>query len=326
MPRRHSTDGHHACRKGLNMKVCVIGGNGQIGNYLLPRLVNGGHEVISVCRGNAHYFRACPEFASVKEVHLTRGTDGFEEAIAALGADVVIDIICFTRSELQAMAAALNGKVSHYLVIGSMWIHGESETVPVREEECRSAIDEYGRNKLAMADEIHRLWEEDHFPCTIVHPGHIVAPGHSAAVGPQGNRNDRIYEDLRDGREVILPNLGLETLHHVHADDIAKILIAAMEKGAPTFGEEYHAVCERAISLVGFCRMVAGFYGKSANLRFVTLEEFKKQVTEEEYADTFEHISHSPSGSAAKTKEVLGISTCSEEELFREHLQAKGLL
>lgn len=308
------------------MKVCVIGGNGQIGNYLLPRLVNGGHEVISVCRGKTKYFRSCPEFASVREVHLARGTAGFEESIAALGADVVIDIICFTKDELRAMAAALKGKVSHYLVIGSVWIHGESEAVPVREEECRSAIDEYGRNKLAMADEIHHLWEEEHFPCTIVHPGHIVAPGHSSAVGPQGNRNDRIYEDLRDGREVVLPNLGLETLHHVHADDIAKILIAAMEKGAPAFGEEYHAVCERAISLVGFCRMVAGFYGKEANLRFVPLAEFKNLVTEEEYADTFEHISHSPSASIEKTRRELGVETCSVEAIFREHLQAMGLL
>ena len=308
------------------MRICVIGGNGQIGNYLLPRLVRAGHEVICVCRGNSRYFRDCPEFASVREVHLTRGAAGFEESIAALGADVVIDIICFTKDELRSIAAALAGKVSHYLVIGSMWIHGESETVPVREEECRTAIDDYGRNKLAMADEIHRLWEEDHFPCTIVHPGHIVAPGRSEIVGPQGNRNAKIFEDLRDGCEVVLPNLGLETLHHVHADDIARILIAAMEKGAGTFGEEYHAVCERAVSLVGFCRMVAGFYGKKANLRFVPLPEFKEMVTETEYADTYEHISHSPSGSGEKTKRELGIRACSEEELFREHLQALGLL
>ena len=308
------------------MRICVIGGNGQIGNYLLPRLVKAGHEVISVSRHPAVWFRDCPEFAEVREVHLTRGTPEFEEGIAALGADVVIDIVCFTRDEMRRLAAALKGKVSHYLVIGSVWIHGASEAVPVREEECRTAIDDYGKNKLEMADEIHVLWEQEHFPCTIVHPGHIVAPGHSAAVGPQGNRNDKIYENLRDGIPVTLPNLGLETVHHVHADDIARILIAAMEKGAPTFGEEYHAVCERAISLVGFSRMVAGFYGKPADLWFVPLDTFRETVTETEYADTYEHISHSPCASAEKTFRELGVRTCTTEQLFREHLTALGLL
>ena len=308
------------------MKVCVIGGNGQIGNYLIPRLVQVGHDVVCVSRGNVKYFRDCPEFVSVEEVHLTRGQEGFEEGVAAIGADVVVDVICFTEQQFTALAKALAGKIRHYVVIGSMWIHGESEAVPVREEECRTPLDEYGIGKLAISDAVGRLFREEGFPGTVVHPGHIVSPGRDDVVGPQGNRNARIYEDLRDGREVLLPHFGLETLHHVHADDIAKIIMAAIEKGEPSFGQEYHAVSDRAVTLVGMCRMVAGFFGKKPNLRFVTIPEFKAAVTEEEYADTIEHISHSPSGSMEKTIRELGVIPRSTEEIFREHLAARGLL
>lgn len=62
------------------MRIAVIGGNGQTGNYLLPMLVQEGHEVISVCRSNKGYFREAEEFAQVREVHLTRGEEGFDKA------------------------------------------------------------------------------------------------------------------------------------------------------------------------------------------------------------------------------------------------------
>lgn len=57
------------------------------------------------------------------------------------------------------------------------------------------------------------LSKREGFPATVVHPGHIVAPGYSFIVGPQGNRNTDVIETLREGREVLLPNLGLETIH-----------------------------------------------------------------------------------------------------------------
>lgn len=75
------------------MRVAVIGGNGQVGSYLLPMLVQEGHEVICVCRGNSGYVHESPELEKVHEVHLTRGETGFEQEIAKLGCDVVVDSI-----------------------------------------------------------------------------------------------------------------------------------------------------------------------------------------------------------------------------------------
>ena len=304
------------------MKIAVIGGNGQIGNYLLPMLVKQGHEVISISRSAKGFFRDCPEFDRVQEVHLTRGTEDFEEKIAGLGCDVIVDIICYTKEEAEALAEQLKGKIRHYIVIGSIWIHGPATAVPVLEEEDRDPPDEYGKGKLEITDRLKELWKTEMYPATIIHPGHIIAPGHSSIVGPQGNRDLDVIENLKNGKEVILPNFGLETLHHVHAEDIAGIICAAIEKGESTYGEEYHAVSERALTLKGFCIDIAALYGRKPVLKYLPFETFAQMVSEQDAADTYEHISRSPSCSPYKAERDLGYITRPTMEAVKEHLAA----
>ncbi len=309
------------------MKACVIGGKGKVGNYLMPMLVRAGYEVYSVSRGKTDFYLDVPELKQVHEVYLTRGSEDFEASIAALGCDVVVDMICFTESDMLRLIDAIKGRVRHYVACGSLWYHGQSDIVPVKEEDCRNPTGTYGIQKLAMADALRRLWKEEGFPGTIVHPGHICAPGH-IIINPQGNRNVQIFRDLIEGNEVPLPNLGLETLHHVHAEDIAGIMFAAIQKGEVSFGEDFHAASDRAVSLAGFCKEVASWYGKEANLTFHSLEEFKSLVTEEEYAQTLEHISRSPAASMEKVKTLLGYTPRSTYDTVKECLRspAYGLL
>lgn len=308
------------------MRVAVIGGNGQVGSYLIPTLVQEGHEVTCVCRGTSPYVHESPELAQIREVYLARGDEDFETEIARLGCDVVVDNICFTKAQAEAMVRALSGKVAHYVVVGSIWIHGPSVCPPITEDECRAPMDEYGAGKLELTDYLMGLWKTERFPATVVHPGHIIAPGFSAIVGPQGNRNMGVIEALRDGREVPLPNFGLETVHHVHAADVAGIIAAAIRVGEPSFGEEYHAVSPRAITLRGFCEEVAALYGQQAKLRYLPFDEFAREVGDQDADCTLEHISHSPACSPAKTERELGYVTKPTMEVVAEHLRALGLL
>jgi len=49
---------------------------------------------------------------------------------------------------------------------------------------------------------------------TIVHPGHIVGPDW-IPINLAGNFNKQTFLDIKKVLEVLLPNLGLETLYHV---------------------------------------------------------------------------------------------------------------
>ena len=286
------------------MKACVIGGKGKVGNFLVPLLVNSGYDVTVVTRGQTPYYLDRTEYASVRELHLDRNDENFAKTIAEGQYDAVVDMICFKHDDLLKLAAALAGNTNHLVVCGSLWMHGASDLVPVREQDCREPLCEYGRQKCAMSDDLHRLWQEEGFHGTIVHPGHICAPKHPI-VNPQGNLNPDIFAALKEGREVLLPGHGLDTLHHVAASDVAGIMHAVILKGEGTYGQDFHAASAQAMSLNGYARHVASLFGKEANLTYAPFEEFKTRVSEKDAALTWDHISHSPAASMEKVRNVL---------------------
>jgi len=71
-------------------------------------------------------------------------------------------------------------------------------------------------------------------------------------------------------------------------------------------GESYHVVSPAALTLRGNAESVAAWFGKTALLRFLPWEEWRKTVSKEEAAATWDHIAHSPNCSIAKARKLLG--------------------
>ncbi len=112
------------------MRVLVIGGTGHVGTYLVPRLVAGGNEVVIVSRSRRTPYHAHPAWNKVRTITLDRESgdkDGsFASTVARENPDIVVDMICFTRSQAEQLVEALRGRVQHLLVCGTIWIHGPS--------------------------------------------------------------------------------------------------------------------------------------------------------------------------------------------------------
>jgi nucleoside-diphosphate-sugar epimerase len=177
--------------------------------------------------------------------------------------------------------------------------------VPVAEEEAREPFGEYGVNK----DAIERLLLAESarpggLPCVVLHPGHITGPGWNM-INPAGNLDLDVWRRLAGGAEVVLPNFGLETVHHVHADDVAQAFELAVTTPA-ALGHGFHVVSERALTLRGFATAVAGWFGAEPNLRFEPFGRFAEIVGDAQAATTWEHIARSPSASIDKARRVLG--------------------
>jgi uncharacterized protein YbjT (DUF2867 family) len=68
------------------MRVVVLGGSGHVGTFLVPRLVEAGHEVVSVSRGRREPYQIHPAWLSVEQVTLDREV---EEAEDTLGGQVL---------------------------------------------------------------------------------------------------------------------------------------------------------------------------------------------------------------------------------------------
>jgi nucleoside-diphosphate-sugar epimerase len=290
-------------------RVVVIGGSGHVGTYLVPRLVEAGFEVVNVSRGQREPYRQHTAWKSVRAVALDRDAeerDGtFGGKVCDLKPDIVIDMICFTLESAEHLVEALQGRVSHFLHCGTIWVHGHSVAVPTTESAPRRPFGEYGTQKAAIEAYLLKVAREKGFPATVAHPGHIVGPGWSP-LNPAGHFNNRVFTKLARGEALALPNFGLETVHHVHADDVAQVFMAAIVNWGRSVGESFHAVSPAAVTLRGYAEAMAAWFGKEPNLTFLPWEDWKAGVSESEATATREHIARSPSCSIAKAEGLLG--------------------
>jgi nucleoside-diphosphate-sugar epimerase len=290
------------------LRIAIIGGSGHIGTFLIPRLVRAGHEVINISRGKSVPYQSNQVWNGVKKVILNRSEEEnsgrFGQKVRDLHPDVVIDLICFTLESAKQLVEALEGNIQHFISCGTIWVHGHSKEVPVIEEQSRQPFGDYGIQKAAIESYLLEKARRDGFPATILHPGHIVGPGW-VPLNPAGHFNPQVFESLANGEVVCLPNIGMETVHHVHADDVALAFAKAVENWNPSIGESFHIVSSAAITLRGYAEEVAAWFGQSANLKFLPWNEWRHTVSGDEAGATWDHIAHSPNCSIEKAKRLL---------------------
>lgn len=292
-------------------KVVVIGGSGHVGTYLVPRLVDAGHEVVNVARGERAPYTPHAAWERVETVTMDREAEEkagtFGEKIASLGGEIVIDKICFTRQSAEQIVEALRGRVSHFLHTGTIWVHGVLETLPATEADARAPYGEYGTQKSEIEDYLLAEARRTGFPATVVRPGHIVGPGW-APLNPAGHFNPEVFSLIARGETLVLPNFGLETVHHVHADDVAQMFMGAIGNWGASAGEAFNAVSEAAVSMRGYAAAMYRWFGHEPKLDFAPFEEWARSVSKDEAGATWEHISRSPVHSIDKARRLLGYS------------------
>ena len=292
---------------GAVRRVVVIGATGHVGTYLVPRLVRAGWEVVAISRGEREPYAAAPEWNAVERVRADReaedGAGTFGARIAALGADAVIDMICFTPESAAQLAEALRPSRPLLLHCGTIWVHGPAARAPISEDEPRTAYGEYGVGKAAIEALLLRETLAGGVPTTILHPGHIVGPGWPV-ITPAGNIDQDVWRRLATGQPVALPDLGLGVLHHVHADDVAQAFERALTR--PTaIGSSFHIVAAQAMTLRGLAYGAAAWWGREPVLEYVGWDEYERRVGQEHASVTREHVARSIAADISRARAVL---------------------
>jgi nucleoside-diphosphate-sugar epimerase len=291
------------------VRVVVIGGTGHIGTFLIPRLVNAGHEVIVASRGKREPYVRHPAWKAVRRIDVDRTAEDsagtFGERIAALEADAVVDLICFTPDSAQQLVDALQPRQTLLLHCGTMWVHGLPTTVPLTEDAPRHPFGDYGIKKAAIEQLLLDATRRGAARAVILHPGHIVGPGWKP-VNPAGHFNPDVFTRIACGEPLTLPNQGKETVHHVHADDVAQAFELALTHPDDAVGESFHVVSPAPLTLRAYAEAMFAHFGQPARLEFLPWAEWRHTVTEDEAAATWDHIAHSPHGSIEKARQRLG--------------------
>jgi nucleoside-diphosphate-sugar epimerase len=308
------------------MKVLVIGGTGHIGSYLVPRLLLRGYEVQVLARNpKPHYPEASTSMLwnEVEWIIADRVEEEksgkWQKRMSEVDADVVVDLICYTPEQNRLIVESVKDRVSHFIHCGTIWSYGPSSRVPYKEHYPRKPVTEYGKMKAQIEFDLMEKYKNEGFPATVIHPGHISGRKW-LPIDPQGTRNGvDIYRKLAHGDVVYLPDNGLTTLHHVHADDVAQIFELAILHRKAALGESFSAVAPYAMTLVSICEFVASLFGKKPNLKFIPLEKMAEVMDKNAFEIMKDHVIHSPCVSIEKAKNVLGYQPrYTTEEIYKE--------
>ena len=291
------------------MHVAIIGGTGHIGSYLTPMLVDSGYQVTCVSRGTKKPYRVHTAWKSIAYAHLDREAEeragSFGTSVAKIGAEAVIDLTCYHPSSATQLVEGLRGRVGHLIHCGTIWIHGHSTIVPTTEDVPRHPFGDYGIRKSTIETYLVKQAKETGFPVTLLHPGHLVGT-EWAPINPCGNFNPKVFSALKNGDEIRIPNFGMETVHHVHCEDVAQAFLLALKHCDAGLGQSFHVVSESALTLRGYAEKMGEWFGKPARMKFLPWEEWKQGPTEKEIASTEDHIRHSPNCSSQKARDLLG--------------------
>ncbi|MET8976912.1 NAD(P)-dependent oxidoreductase [Streptomyces sp. NPDC004539] len=297
----------------MSERVVVIGGSGHIGTFLVPRLVRAGYEVVNVSRGSRAAYVGAPEWEQVRQVVADREDAGFPDRIAELGADAVVDLVCFTLESAGALVERLRGQAGHLVHCGSIWRYGPSLRSPISEDSGTAPEGEYGVQKDLIARMLKEETASGGLVTTSLHPGHIVGPGWHP-IGPLGSLDPEVWATLSAGRPLRVPGSGTESMHHVHADDVAQSFELAIARRDAAAGEDFVIVAPTALNVRGYAEIAAGWFGHGASLEFVTWEEFRRTASPEHAEASWEHLHRSHCFSIDKAESLLGYAPRYEPE------------
>lgn len=209
------------------MKALFIGGTGTISTAISTKLLEDGHELWLINRGNRN--AVLPPGA-----HVIQADIGDEEDVSrrleGQTFDVVADFIAFTPQHLERDYRLFRGRTKQFMYISSASAYQKplsdyriNEGTPLA-----NPYWEYSRNKIAGEELLMRLYREERFPVTIVRPSHTYSE-RSVPLGLHGTGGSyQVIKRMMEGKKVLIHGDGTSLWTMTHNTDFAKGFIGLM--------------------------------------------------------------------------------------------------
>jgi len=249
------------------MKVCIIGGTGNISSSFVPLLQELGHEVVLFNRGQ----RAATVPAGVRLIQGDRKERAaFEETMQAGRFDAVIDMICFDADDAHSTVRACRG-VRHLVFCSTVCTYGvDYDWLPVTEDHPLRPISDYGRNKVAAERVFMAAHCQDDFPVTIIRP--------STTFGPQWNLLRQVaweaswVDRVRKGKPIVVCGDGRALHQWLCPDDAAPAFVFALGRDR-CVGQTYNMVKREFGTWAQYHRTAMNVIGREVELVGVPLAD-----------------------------------------------------
>jgi len=255
------------------MKVMVTGASGFIGRYLVEALLQAGHEVVAVGRGDA----APPQGEHARLTH--SATDYTQESLAPLleGISSVVHLAGrrMTREDdpnflapfvepnvlaiERLMRAAKAVGVRHVTLASTIAVYSAGNDVPFREADIPHPLNAYGLSKL-MAEQAAELHARD---------GKVrLTSLRFAAVYGYGEKGTpalmRFVNEAREKRKLTLQGNRLIGIDQLYVRDAASAILASLGENSP--GGTFNIGCGTAYTVIEMAETANAVFGNAGNL------------------------------------------------------------
>ena len=272
------------------MKVLMIGGTRFVGRAAVADLATRGHEVVVLNRGTL-----APHPAAARAIQCDKADRGaLTNALTGERWDAVIDTV-LSAADLEFVIELLAGRIAHFIHTGSTGVYAPCVRVPARESDPLSVHDEpYSfRTKLQQDQVVMRAHQERTFPATSLRMCYIYGPG-AVLLDAWGGLEPRMFQMLRDGEPIPVPDAGRALLHPGYVDDLGTAFGDAL--AAPqTIGQIYNIGGDRALMKRDYVKLIARSMGVEPRFEPASAEQimqrFPDHTTERQVRFSCEHMS-----------------------------------
>lgn len=243
------------------MRILIIGGTGTISSAISTKLLNEGHELWLVNRGN--HLDRLPQLPGLR--HIKADINDEQEVLRQIG-DVVFDSVCefigFIPEQVERDYRLFAGRTRQYVYISSASAYNK----PVRNHVITEGTSlanphwQYSREKIACEEVLMKHYREDGFPVTIVRPSHTYSE-RSLPVGLHGkNGSWQVVKRMLEGKPVIVHGDGSSLWTLTFNEDFAKGFTGLL--GNPrAIGEAFHITSDESLTWNQIYQTIADVLG-----------------------------------------------------------------
>ena len=231
------------------MRILVIGGTRFIGIYLVKQLVEQGHEVVLLNRGNH------PSPVDGLETIVCDRTDpqALTKALSDQSFDAIYDNNGRKLEHTQPLADLYKGKLKHYIYVSSAGVYAKSDQMPHIEGD---PVDPQSRHKGKFHTEDYL--REQSIPFTSIRPVYIYGPQNYNPL------EQWFFDRLTRDRPIPIPGDGMALTQLGHCHDLAAAMVKVLDN-PKTIGQTYNVSSDKAVTFDGLARACAQAVGKDPN-------------------------------------------------------------
>lgn len=251
------------------MKICVVGGTGNISTAIVTKLLPLGHDVTVYNRGLS---RDIP--AGVRHIKGDRTNRvDFEAAIQKEGFDVGIDMICFTAEDAASSVRAFRG-VKQFINTSTVCTYGiKYDYFPADETHPLRPISTYAKNKVAADAVYMEAYYREGFPVTIIKPSTTYGPIHGMLrqIAWEFSWIDRV----RKNKPIVICGDGNALHQHLHVDDAALAYCGVLGKDR-CIGQTYNLVNRGYITWADYHKLAMEVLGHEVDLVGIPFKDLQQ--------------------------------------------------